>query len=83
MSDTNILLSFEELIAQSQSMKTLKDEYDAMFTQVVSILNEMNEGWSDNLANNFAGKITTAQKGFSKIVEMLECGENVAKENRK
>lgn len=76
----NIVLNASELIAQSQSMKTLKEEYDTMFNQVVSILNEMNEGWSENLSNNFSGKITTAQKGFAKIIEMLDCGETVAKE---
>ena len=75
-----IVLNAAELMTQSESMKTLKDEYDAMFTKVTSILNEMNDGWSENLSNNFVGKISTAQKGFAKIVEMLECGQNVAKE---
>ena len=75
-----IVLNAAELMTQSESMKTLKDEYDAMFTKVTSILNEMNDGWSENLANNFVGKISTAQKGFSKIVEMLMCGQTVAKE---
>lgn len=76
----HIELSVEELTAQSASMKMLKEDYNSMFNKVTSILNEMNEGWSENLANNFVGKIGTAQKGFAKIVEMLECGENVAKE---
>ncbi len=76
----NIKISFDALTQQSQTMATLKDEYDGLFSQVVSILNEMNDGWSENLANNFVGKISTAQKGFAKIVEMLECGSTVAKE---
>lgn len=76
-----IKLDAETLLEQSERMKTLKEEYNAMFGNVVSILNEMNDGWSENLANNFSTKISTAQKGFSKIVEMLECGETVAKES--
>ena len=76
----NIVLNATELIAQSDSMKALREEYNAMFSQVSSVLNQMNDGWSENLANNFTGKIATAQKGFAKIVEMLECGEMVAKE---
>ena len=76
----HIELDVSTLLAQSGSMKTLKEDYSAMFSKVVSILGEMNNGWSENLSNNFSGKITTAQKGFAKIVEMLECGENTAKE---
>ena len=80
MSNQKIVLDAAELLSQSESLKSLGDEYDAMFTKVTSILNEMNDGWSENLSNNFVGKISTAQKGFAKIVEMLECGQNVAKE---
>lgn len=80
MSNEKIVLDAAELLSQSESLKSLGDEYDAMFTKVTSILNEMNDGWSENLANNFVGKISTAQKGFSKIVEMLMCGQTVAKE---
>lgn len=79
-SNENIVLNAAELIAQSDSMKALSEEYEAMFTQVTSVLNQMNDGWSENLANNFTGKIATAQKGFSKIIEMLQCGQSVAKE---
>lgn len=76
----NIVLNAAELIAQSESMKSLEEEYNAMFSQVTSVLNQMNDGWSENLANNFVGKIATAQKGFAKILEMLQCGQSVAKE---
>lgn len=76
----NIILDATELIAQSDSMKALREEYNAMFSQVTSVLNQMNDGWSENLSNNFVGKIATAQKGFAKICEFLECGEMVAKE---
>ena len=81
MSDNEkIIVDVASLLAQSASMKTLKEEYNALFDNVTSILNGMNDGWSENLANNFVGKISTAQKGFAKIVDMLEVGENVAKE---
>ncbi len=76
----NIKILTADLVAQANTMKTLKEDYNALFGQVVSILNEMNDGWSENLSNNFSTKITTAQKGFAKIVEMLESGETVAKE---
>lgn len=79
-SNENIQLSATELISQSESLRNLKEEYSALFSSVRTTLSDMNEGWSENLANNFIGKIATAQKGFAKIVEMLECGENVARE---
>ncbi len=77
----NQKINSEQLLEQSNQLKALKEEYNAMFSNVTSILNEMNEGWSENLSNNFSTKISTAQKGFAKIVEMLECGEVVAKES--
>ena len=81
MSESEVIkLDVTTLLTQSASMKSLKEEYNSLFTNVTSILNEMNDGWSENLANNFIGKISTAQKGFAKIVDMLEVGENVAKE---
>lgn len=73
-------INVEQLTEQSNQLKSLKEEYNAMFANVTSILNEMNEGWSENLSNNFSTKIASAQKGFAKIIEMLECGEFVAKE---
>lgn len=79
-SNEKIVIDAQELLSQSESLRQLANDYEALFTKTTSIFHEMNDGWSENLANNFIGKISVAQKSFSKIVEMLGVGESVAKE---
>ena len=67
-----------ELKAQSIEMNDLKLQYESFFDDVHSILNDINQNWSVNLANNFTGKINVAQKGFSGIVTMLGYGASAA-----
>lgn len=67
------------LLEQSVEMETLGKEYDVLFSGVTSILNQTNNNWSANLAHNFSGKITTAQKGFAGVVDMLNYGASAAK----
>lgn len=69
-----IKLTPEELRSQSMEMSSLKSEYENLFSNVSSILNATNNTWSANLSHNFAGKITSAQKSFSSVVDMLQYG---------
>lgn len=68
-----------ELLAQSAELSALQSEFDTLFSKTTSALNGMNESWSENLARNFSGKITTAQKSFSSILNMLTNGAAAAK----
>lgn len=68
----------EELLAQSARMQELKNQYESMFQSVNGILGDINQSWSDNLANNFGAKITAAQNSFAKVVDMLQTGSNAA-----
>ena len=74
-----IQITPSELLAQSTEMENLKRQYETLFQQVNNILKNVNENWSPNLANNFAGKITAAQSCFSKIAEMLGTGAELTK----
>ncbi len=73
-----IQLTPAELLAQSQEMAALRDEYETFFKGTSSLLNTINANWSTKLAHNFAGKITSAQKSFDQITSMLEQGANLA-----
>ena len=75
----NIKLTPEELLSQGEMMENLRNEYEQLFFGVSNILEQTNENWSENLAHNFAGKIASAQKSFSGIVEMLQFGADAAK----
>lgn len=77
MSD-KIQLTPGELQAQAGEMLALKDEFELLFNGVTDVLGSVNGSWSPNLANNFAGKIKTAQRSFSQVTEMLENGAKVA-----
>ena len=68
-----------ELLAQSAEMSALQSEYDALFVKTTSALNGLNESWSENLSRNFSGKIQSAQKSFSSIINMLSNGSIAAK----
>ena len=73
-----IQLTPAELLAQSQEMLSLQKEFESLFGQTNTLLNQVNQNWSANLANNFAGKLTSAQKGFANVIALLEQGGNMA-----
>ena len=71
-------LTPELLIQQSQEMMNLKSQYENLFEALLKDLNGMNASWSENLSNNFVGKIANAQKGFAGVAKMLENGSYAA-----
>lgn len=71
----------QELLAQSQEMLSLQGDYENLFKQSETLLNRVNENWSATLANNFSGKILSAQKSFRQISTMLGSGGNLAAES--
>ena len=73
-----VQLTPAQLLAQSQEMLSLQKDYESLFQETSTLLNQINGNWSANLANNFLGKITSAQKGFGHICDMLEQGGNLA-----
>lgn len=73
-----IQLTPQELLVQSQEMLSLCKDFEASFKKNESILNMVNQNWSSNLANNFLGKISSAQKANSNILEMLAKGASLA-----
>jgi len=73
-----IKLSPTELRGLASQMVSLSGEYDNLFDNVISDLKQTNGNWSSNLANNFAGKITSAQGQFKHIPDMLSSGAAVA-----
>ena len=64
---SKIQLTPAELLSQSQEMLSLQKEFSDLFGQSEKLLNQVTTNWSTNLANNFAGKLTSAQKGFKQI----------------
>ncbi|WP_274939380.1 hypothetical protein [Chordicoccus furentiruminis] len=75
----DIKFSEATLMEQSAQLAGLQQQYEDIFTQVASVLNSMNENWSESLAGNFSGKISGAQKAFSSVVNMLANGSSAAK----
>lgn len=73
-----IRLTPAELLAQSREMTELKRQYEELFQGIDAVLSETNRDWSENLANNFAGKLSAAQSGFSKVTELLQAGALIA-----
>ena len=73
-----IKLTPAELQAQAVEMRKLEEEDTMLFGNVVSELNKVNQNWSPNLAHNFSGKITSAQKKFTQITQLLQEGAKVA-----
>ena len=78
MASSQIQLSPQELLSQAQQMQSVCDEYNSIFESLKTTLSNVNEGFSAKLAHNFLAKITSAQKGFSKIVELLQGGVKAA-----
>ena len=72
-----IQLTPEELLSQSQEMSSLKNQYESLFQSVDGILNDVNNSWSENLANNFSGKLAAAKNSFSKVTQMLQVGAEI------
>ena len=73
-----IQLTPAELLAQSAEMLALEQEFASLFQKTESLLGQVNSDWSANLANNFAGKITSAQKACTSIINMLDGGAKIA-----
>lgn len=76
-----IQLTPRELLDQSQEMLSLQGEYEELFRQSETLLNQVNENWSAALAHNFSGKLLSAQKSFQKISAMLGSGGSLAAES--
>lgn len=74
-----IELTPSELLNQSAEMNSLAGQYESLFSGVSSILNDVNANWSANLANNFGGKMKTAQSSFSNVTSMLKNGAEAAR----
>jgi len=66
-------------LAQAGEMQNLTVEYEALFSKVTGTLNDTNNHWSELLAHNFAGKISSAQQSFASITELLSSGAVAAK----
>ena len=76
---SRIILDPETLLAQAGEMQNLTAEYEALFSKVTGTLNDTNNHWSELLAHNFAGKISSAQQSFASITELLASGAAAAK----
>ena len=76
---TDIKLTPETLLEQSSEMASLQTDYESLFSRVSTALSGVNEYWSEAIASNFAGKITSAQKDFSSVANMLTNGSAAAR----
>ena len=76
---SRIILDPEALLAQAGEMQSLTAEYETLFSKVTGTLNDTNNNWSELLAHNFAGKISSAQQSFASITELLASGAAAAK----
>lgn len=76
---SRIILDPEVLLAQAGEMQSLTAEYESLFSKVTGTLNDTNNNWSELLAHNFAGKISSAQQSFASITELLSSGAVAAK----
>ena len=76
---SRIILDPEALLAQAGEMQSLTAEYESLFSKVTGTLNDTNNNWSELLAHNFAGKISSAQQSFASITELLSSGAAAAK----
>lgn len=74
-----VKITTEDLLAQSNEMMTLQNEYSGLFSGVSSELNKVNCNWSANLAHNFLGKIVCSSNIFLKITKDLINAANAAK----
>lgn len=79
----DIKLTPEQMKEQAAQMNSLQTQYEGLFRGVNSELKAMNQNWSPLLANNFLGKISSAQKGFSAIESMLGAGASAVLQSAK
>lgn len=75
----DIRVTPESLMAQSQQLATAQTDFESLFSSLTNVLSNLNNEWSAVIARNFAGKIESAQKACSGIVEMMGNGSNAAK----
>lgn len=75
----DIKITPEQLMAQSSKLANVQRSFEEVFTKLSSILESMNSQWSSVIAHNFTGKMQSAQKVCSNIVEMFGNGANSAK----
>lgn len=80
---SKIELNPEILLSQALEMQSLTSEYEALFSKITSSLNDTNNNWSELLANNFSGKISSAQQSFANITALLSSGAQAAKNSAK
>lgn len=78
MANDVLSLTPELLTSQAQEMANLRQQYQQLFQETSLILKEVNGSWSEYLANNFLGKIQSAQKGFNNVDLMLANGSAAA-----
>ena len=76
---SRIILDPETLLAQAGEMQSLTAEYESLFSKVTGTLNDTNNHWSELLAHNFAGIISSAEQSFASITELLASGAAAAK----
>lgn len=76
---SRIILDPETLLAQAGEMQNLTAEYESLFSKVTGTLNDTNNNWSELLAHNFTGKISSAQQSSASITELLSSGAAAAK----
>lgn len=81
MGANRISLDPEVLLSQSQRMDSLRNQYETLFQNVSTVLENMNDNWSENLSHNFSGKLRTARSSFLKIGNLLQIGANAAKDS--
>ena len=74
---SRIILDPETLLAQAGEMQSLTAEYESLFSKVTGTLNDTNNNWSELLAHNFAGKIS------SKALQVLQSFLPVGRQQRK
>lgn len=78
---SSISLSPTELLNQADQMFTLMSSYDSLFMEVRHILHTVNDNWSENLANNFEGKIASSCRCCEVVMDVLQFGGDAARKS--
>ena len=79
MAKASIKLTPEELLAQSSQMADIQSSFNGLFSALNNVLSNLNGEWSEIISRNFVGKIQSAQKACSGIVDMFGNSSNAAK----
>lgn len=77
----NLSLSPAELRNQAARMHSLMNDYDSLFSELIRILRTVNDNWSENLSNNFEGKLSSAQHCCAVILDTLQFGMDAANQS--